>query len=168
MPRVVIGLVVAVSIGFAVAAFVIRAAIEGGVDAPPFEPASGGASVINASDGMTCLVGYAGTKMTLQINGAYPDGSCVIRAFAYVPMSAAEDGKLVGIDLNLPNGWSTTFPTPGDCGKTIVKRGDGGSMTPLIFEVTMGPEATTGATSTFTGNGLLIKPVSSGAPLQCS
>jgi hypothetical protein len=123
-----LGAVLAFSIGAAIAAFISRAPIEGGVQSSPFEPSWTGAPSIQGAEDMSCMVSRSGRTLNLQVTSAYPTGWCDVVGLVYLPSVAAEEGKIAGIDLNLPAGWTATFPQAGDCGRQVV-RSDGANGT---------------------------------------
>jgi hypothetical protein len=71
-----------------------------------------------------------------------------------LPTSAAQDGKIVGMQLALPTDWSVTV-RPADCNQIVPR----GNFRVVQFTISMGQNANPGSSSTFGAtDGLLVAP----------
>lgn len=152
----------------AVAAFIGAAPIQGGVDSNEFSPSWQTVSVPAASQtDMTCTAGLAGGgAINLTAANAYPGGQCEVTGAVYIDGAGAETGKVVGLDLTLPTGWTATLLQ--GCGGTVPNVQQGGTLA-VRFRVSMGATATPGSSSTFAAtDGVRIAPTSTNAALSCT
>lgn len=157
--------VLAAAVGIGIAAFVANAPVTGSATSSQFVAKWTTATppTVLASNDMTCTVTESTGELRLEANKAYPGGSCTVQGSVYLPGTNAEDGRIVGMSLNLPTGWSVALGKGCDVAMTR------DTAYTVEFTVTMGESAAMdGATSTFapSSDGVQVVPASSNAPLQ--
>lgn len=158
-------------LGTAVAVFEGRAPIGGGAESSPFSPQWEYVKQAGMTGGGTCTATTdAQGKLTLNMKGAYPGSVCTVDGAVLLEDSAAESGKVTGLALTVPQGWTAKLAA--GCGATVPR----GSITDGAYQgvlvsvvVTMTDQAAAGSASTFAaGDGVRIAPLSANAPVSCT
>lgn len=163
---IILGVIAILIIATAVAVYVGKANIKGGASSGQFSPqwTLGDTQVTSQTD-MTCSANTdANMDLNVNVTDAFPGGSCTVQGAVTLPVSNAQNGKIVGLALTLPTDWTATL-APEDCGATVTR----GAAEVVHFTITMGANAPLGEASTFEPtSGLRVAPVSQNATLQCS
>lgn len=158
-----LGTFLAAVLGLAAALYTGTAPIDGGAKSAKFgiEWTNFGAVNFGENDqGMSCVQSVDDQgRAVLDITNAYPGGHCSSQGQMQMT-DGSPDGKIVGLDLTLPEGWTAKL-TRG-CGATVA------ANSTVSFEVRMGETAKLGEYTQFAVNdGVKVAPASEDAPLQC-
>lgn len=153
-----VSFVLVAAAGAALALWVTRAPITGGIHTDGFSVAWVTNPSTSGDMGTSCGASVDNGALKLNIVSAFPGQSCDVASS--VRITGATSGRIVGLDLPVPAGWTVTVLT--GCGVTAPPN----TLTDVKIRLTMGPDAVPGQDATFPQGaaGVVVVPVTDAPP----